>query len=247
VTTSPALPLSAKSRDRADSFPGFDIAHSRRVAATARDLHAPHANAPSPFCSNFCDDGDGQFPDDILEDDDADADSQSSDSEHEYPQFKLLARVPDVKPAARDDVCRSAILLLHLRVMVRPPLAVAQLRMPVLCVRVPQRHTLQSALGCRANRMWSRMVEFMSLQSIAVTLSHVRVGYRLSDVLMLCRVAIDIPVFAITCVRTGAAAGGRRAGQSSCSTWHTALLLAHAAFADVQPAAGPHPERSAPP
>ena len=38
---------------------------------------------------------------------------------------------------------------------------------------------LQSVFGCKAHRTWSSFVQFMNVQAIALTLSHVRFAFYL--------------------------------------------------------------------
>jgi hypothetical protein len=147
----------------------------------------PLASFPSPFRSNYCDEGDGQFLDEVVEDGtvaldaDDDDESKSSDSEHEYAQFKPLIPAPVAKLSGRDNACRSAILLLHARVVVRAPSAMSP--RPVFarcaarngrCSRVNFAVALQSVLGRKSNRVWSAIIHFMNLPSISLTLSTVR-------------------------------------------------------------------------
>lgn len=77
-------------------------------------------NSSSPLIGSvFCEDDEGQFQAECAElpAGDDHAESFSSDSEHEYSDLKHVAVTPQVL-SARKEIFRSAILLLHSRVMV---------------------------------------------------------------------------------------------------------------------------------
>jgi hypothetical protein len=116
----------SKSRERADSFPGFDIAHSRHAPAPPASYRCPpssHSARIHPRFSNFCDD-DEQSLEESAEDAAAAPEGEgegegSSDSEHEHAQFRTPSHDALAKLTARQHFCRSAVLLLHSRTAVR--------------------------------------------------------------------------------------------------------------------------------